>query len=325
MRVLVTGGTGFIGAHVLDRLASDGHTVACFDIAEPTPVAEQADGVTFYQGDVTDPVEVGAALATFDPDRIVHLASLLGRGSQQNPRRAVSVNVDGTLTLLELADSHDVDRVVVASSVSSYGDMSGEHDRLTETVVQQPDNVYGLTKYAVERLGETYEEETGVEFAALQPVHGLGPDRVRGNVEDAFVVKAAISGEAITVPPIEQPVEIVYVEDTALAFVRATLAESLSHARYLVGTGERVTLVDIVEMVRERVPDAELTLGSERGADELPAHPPTDTTRIRDDIGWDPTHTVEEAIDAYVTWLENNPEKWSFEASDAPWIGGDEA
>lgn len=320
MRVLVTGGNGFIGAHVLDQLCSAGHAIACFDIAEPTPIAARADSVTFFQGDVTDSVELSAALAQFDPDRVVHLASLLGRGSAQSPRQAVSVNIDSTLTLLELAESHGIDRVVVASSVNAYGDVPDNCDRLTETVVQQPDGVYGLTKYAVERLGNEYQEQVGVEFVALQPAHGLGPDRVRGNVEDAFVIKAAVSGEEMTVPHIEQPIETVYVKDTARAFVETTLVDSLAHSRYLVGTGERVSLLDIVKMVRNLVADTNLIIGTERGADEFAAHPPTDTTRISDDIGWEPTHTVNEAIEAYVDWLQNNPEKWSYNAENTPWL-----
>lgn len=330
MRVSVTGGNGFIGAHVLNQLYSAAHAVACFDIAEPTPIAARADGVTFFQGDVTDPVELSAALTKFDPDRVVHLASLLGRGSAQNPRQAVSVNIDSALTLLELAESHGIDRVVVASSVNAYGDVPDNCDRLTETVVQQPDGVYGLTKYAVERLGNEYQEQVGVEFVAvqvefvaLQPAHGLGPDRVRGNVEDAFVIKAAVSGEEMTVPHIEQPIETVYVKDTARAFVETTLADSLAHSRYLVGTGERVSLLDIVEMVRNLVADTNLTIGTERGADEFAAHPPTDTTRISDDIGWEPTHTVNEEVEVYVDWLQNNSERWSFDSEDALWVVGD--
>ena len=322
MRVLVTGGTGFIGAHVLKQLVERGHTVASFDVAEPTPIARTVeDDVEFVQGDVTDPVSVADVLGDFEPDRVVHLASLLGRGSQRDPRRAVDINVSGTLTLLELADSHGVDRLIVASSVSAYGSVdTGE--RLDETTTQDPDNVYGLTKYAVERLGPTYQERGGADFAALEPVHGLGPDRVRGNVEDAFVVKAAVSGEPITVPAVEQPIEIIYVEDTARAFVAATLADDLAHDRYLVGTGERATLVDIVEMVRDRVSEADLELGDARGEDELPAHPPTDTSRLRQDFGWEPTHDVEAAVDAYVTWLRENPEKWSFDSTDVPWKTG---
>jgi UDP-glucose 4-epimerase len=321
MRILVTGGTGFIGAHVLSKLADRGHEVCCFDIADPTPIARQAaDDVEFVRGDITDEVAVAKALAGFEPDRIVHLASLLGRGSQADPRGAFEVNVDGTLTLLELAESHGVDRLIAASSVSAYGDVT-DLDTLDETATQDPSNVYGLTKYAVERLGGTYRDQRGVEFAALEPVHGLGPDRVRGNVEDAYVVKAAVSGEPLTVPDVDQPIEIVYVEDTARAFVAATLAEELSYDRYLVGTGERATLAEIVEMVRDHVPDAPLEMGDPPDEDELAYHPPTDTTRIREDLGWEPTHTVDEAVAAYVEWLRENPGKWSFDPESVPWEG----
>lgn len=318
MRVLVTGGTGFIGAHVLKQLAAEDHEAVSFDIAEPTPVAREADGVEFVRGDITDPVAVSETLASVGPERVVHLASLLGRASQRAPRRAFEVNVDGTLSLLDLAESHDVERVVVASSVSAYGDVT-DSDGLDETTVQQPSNVYGLTKYAVERLGRTYREQRGLEFAAMEPVHGLGPDRVRGNVEDAYVVKAAVSGSPLTVPAVDQPIEIIYVEDTARAFVAATLADDLPHDRYLVGTGEQATLAEVAEMVRAHVPDAHLEVGEVRGEDELPAAPPTDTGRIREDLGWGPTHSIDEAIEAYVDWLRENPEKWSFDADDAPW------
>jgi UDP-glucose 4-epimerase len=319
MRVLVTGGTGFIGAHVLKQLVDRGHEVACFDISEPTPIARTVeDSVEFVRGDISDPVSVADTLGRFDPDRVVHLAALLGHSSQRDPRRAFNVNVDGTLTLLDLAESHGIKRIVTASSVSSYGDIT-DRDKLDESAAQQPTNVYGLTKYAVERLGQTYQSQHNIEFAAMEPAHGMGPDRVRGNVEDSFIVKAAVAGEELAVPAVDRPIEIIYVEDTARAFVEATLADSLGYDRYLVGTGERATLAEIVEMVRTHVPDAPLTLEDSGGEDELAAHPPIDATRIRDDLGWEPEHTIDESVAAYVEWLRENPDKWSFTAADAPW------
>lgn len=319
MRVLVTGGTGFIGAHIVTQLVEQGHEVTCFDLRGPTPVLEPVeDRVEFVRGDVTDTVAVANTIGEFAPDRIVHLASLLGRPSQQNPRQAILVNVDATLDILELAASHGVERVVVASSVSAYGHVA-ESDRLDETHPQDPANVYGLTKYAVERLGRVYQSQTGVEFAAMEPVHGLGPDRSRGNVEDAFIVKAAVSGTSLRVPNVSDPIEIIYVGDTARAFVAAVTADDLPHDRYLVGSGERATLGEVVEMVRTAVPDADLELFEPEDAGELALHPPTDTSRLRDDFAWEPRYSIEDAVDAYVEWLRENPEKWSFDVSDVPW------
>ena len=320
MRVLVTGGYGFIGSHVLRQLVAGGHEVACVDLSGPSPVASVVEAdVEDIRGDVTDPVEVYDAVAGFEPDRIVHLASLLGRGSQSRPRKAIEVNLLGTTHVLEAAATFDVERVVAASSSAAYGNIPTGESRFDEETIQRPVSVYGLTKYAVERIGGVYAEQHGLEFAAIQPTHGLGPDRVRGNVEDAFIVKAAVSGTPITVPNVDYPIEVIYVEDEARAFVLATLADAVPHDTYVIGTGEQATLVDIVDMVREEVPDAELELADVRGDDQLLRRPPSDTSRIREDLGWEPTHTIREAVAAYVDWLEANPDAWTFDASEVPW------
>ena len=320
MRILGTGGHGFIGSHVLRLLVEGGHDVATLDISDTSAVAEPvADDVEFFRGDVTDPVDVYDAVATFEPDRIVHLASLLGRESQADPRRAISVNLLGATNVLEAADSLGVDRVVAASSASSYGDMPPDLETFDEETVQRPSSVYGLTKYALEHVGSVYADQRDFEFAAIEPVHGLGPDRERGNVEDAFIVKAGVSGTPITVPDIDYPIEIIYVVDEARAFVMTALADELAHERYVIGTGEQVTLAEVAEIVREEVPEADLTVAAVENEDQLLRRAASDHTRIREDVGWEPNHDVRGAIAAYVEWLRENPDAWTFDADDVPW------
>jgi UDP-glucose 4-epimerase len=320
MRVLVTGGNGFIGAHILNQLVDRGHEVTNLDISEPSPIAaEVGDEVTFLRGDITDPVDVYDAVVSADPDRIVHMAALLGRPCERDPLRAFEVNVEGSLNVLEAAVTCDVERVVAAASMEVYGTVDDGTERLTEQTPRTPDSVYGMTKYVLEYLGSTYGRQHDLEFAAMEPAHGLGPDRLRGNVDDAFVVKAAVAGDRLTVPALEYPYEVIYIEDEARAFVEAALADDLSHDRYLVGTGEQVTLAEFVESVNKRVGRAELELASTESDMQLGSKPPINASRLRRDLGWEPTHTVEEAIDAYVEWLEENPDAWSFDPSNAPW------
>jgi UDP-glucose 4-epimerase len=319
--VLVTGGNGFIGSHILNQLVDRGHEVACFDISDPSPIAAQVEGeVTFITGDVTDADDVYDAVADFEPNRLVHMAAMLGRPSERNPRRAFHVNVDGSLNVLEAAVTHDVERVVAASSSAVYGgQIDPGYDRLTESVPRDPDNVYGMSKYALEYLGSTYQEQHGVEFAAIEPVHGLGPDRRRGNVEDAFVVKAAVRGDPFEVPGLGAPYEIIYIEDEARAFVDVTLTDDVSYDRYIAGSGEQVTLAEFVEMVDERVDGADLRVVEPDETSELMARPPSDPERLRDGVGWEATHSIADAIDAYVEWLRATPDSWTFDPAEAPW------
>ncbi|MFC7157025.1 NAD-dependent epimerase/dehydratase family protein [Halomarina halobia] len=325
MRLLVTGGHGFIGSHVLRQLVDAGHEVTCFDIAETSPIAASvANETTFVRGDVTDPVAVYDTVAATAPDRIIHLASLLGRPSELSPRRAYDVNVTGTINVLEAAVTFDIERVVAASSVAAYGSVPDSVARLDETVVQQPRNVYGVTKYTVERLGRTYENRHDVPFVAIEPVHGIGPDRVRGNVEDAYLIKAAVDRTPLTVPNVDRPYEPIYVGDEARAFVVAAVADDvdLDHDRYVIGTGELITLADIAEWLRDLIPDAEINIADRRADDEFEGLPPTDTSRIEADLGWEPTLRPGQAVETYVEWLRTTPNAWSIDPEDAPWSFG---
>lgn len=313
MDILVTGGNGFIGSHVTKQLTSAGHSVTSFDKRPISPLLESIQGeFEHVQGDITNPVSIFQAVRNSEPDRIIHLVSLLGRESQAEPQRAYTVNVMGTIYTLEAAVTFGIDRVIGASSAASYGVIPSEYTTLNESVPQQPRSIYGLCKYNLERLGMTYATQHDIEFAAIQPFHGFGPDRNRGNVEDAFLLKAAVSDTPYTVTDWERPMELIAVQDEADAFIRAVLTDELSHNRYLIGSGESTTLSDIRNMISESKPNAPIEVEKPANFDDSPALPPSDTSRIEDDLGWEATYSIQEMVEEYLAWLKENPKSWVY-------------
>jgi nucleoside-diphosphate-sugar epimerase len=311
MRVFVTGGYGFLGTYVLKHLLDEGHDVCSFDIASESDADPDLD-VTDVQGDITDPVEVYDAMCQFDPDRVVHLVSVLSAACQSDPRAGFDVNVNGTMNVLEAASTLGVERVVAASSVAVYGSIPDRYDHLDESVPHNPQSIYGLTKYNIERLGETYAAQNEFSYAAMEPVYTTGPDRRTGYTPVAYVLKAAVSGTPVTIPASTKPLEVNYVADTARAFVDTTTVPALDHSRYLVGSGQQTSFVDLVDLVRERVPDAAITLEEGVGEELVPSLPPSDASRLRAECDWS-GRSVADAVDAYVEWLEANEGRWEFD------------
>lgn len=321
MDVLVTGGHGVVGAQVLHQLVEAGHTITDFgrSVNDLPPLVRDIEAdVNFFQGDITDPIDVYDAIATANPDRIIHLSAIRTAACQADPRAGFEVNVTGSINLLEAAATHGVERVVASSSLAVYGNRSpDEIETIDESVIRSPANVYGLTKFVMEEVGAVYQDRSGVEFAAVEPIRGLGPDATGSYSKDADILKAAVAGESLSVSA-EPPMEMIYLEDFARAFVDALLADTLSYDRYILGSGEKATLFDIIEILRDEYPDAdievtdqdEIATGIEEGL------PVTDSTRLKGDLGWAPEHTFEEGIHKYLDWLRANPEMWSFDPDD---------
>ncbi|WP_438268699.1 NAD-dependent epimerase/dehydratase family protein [Halocatena marina] len=122
IHVLVTGASGFIGGHVLRLLTAAGNDVVGFDITDLGPVAASVhDEIRLIHGDVTDPVDVYNAIAATNPERIIHLASLLVPDCRANSRRAFEVNIGGTINVLEAAQANEFDRQMNPRVVMQVG------------------------------------------------------------------------------------------------------------------------------------------------------------------------------------------------------------
>jgi UDP-glucose 4-epimerase len=304
MTVLVTGGTGFIGAFVAQDLVDHGHDVVAFDVSTDPERLETlgvAEDVEVVRGDVTDATDVFRACREHDVDRIVHLAALLTNTAADDPRAALEVNVLGTNNVFEAARTLDLERVAWASSAAVYAPPENYDHDVTEDDLVYPDTLYGATKAYNEHQARAYEE-FDVSHVGLRPTVAYGPYRETGG--SAFLVdlveKPAL-GESFSVEYGDQQIDWQYVRDIAQAFRLAAFADesSLSQRVYNVA-GETTTIREAAEVVESVVPGADISVSDEG---ELPWTQTLDKTAAERDLGYEPAYDLEAGVREYVNIL----------------------
>jgi len=254
MRILVTGGAGFIASHVADAYLLAGHEVAAVDDLS-TGFRENLDArVRFWQVDIRS-AELARVVADFRPEVINHHAAQMSVGlSVQDPRRDADINILGSLNLLEEAVRHGVRRVVFASTGGAvYGDRVSVPTG--ETDLPQPVSPYGVAKLAVERYLHAYGAMHGLRAVVLRYSNVYGP-RQSAHGEAGVVAifsRAILEGRELTVTGDgEQTRDYVYVGDVVRANMLATeIALGQEFPIVNIGTRIETSVNDLVRVFRE--------------------------------------------------------------------------
>ena len=218
MKVLVTGGGGFIGAWIARRLLADGHAVRVFDRSERRQLLQRVAGsaadVEWRCGDIANAQDVASALQGCSG--VVHLAGLLTPECRADPLLGMQVNLAGTIHVFEAARRAGIGRVVYSSSAGVYGPKDGHRP--------EPATLYGVYKLACEGVARAYWLEHRIASVGFRPYIVYGPGREGGaSAGPSLACQAAARGEAFTIP-YTGVTGMVYVEDVADAFVRALAA-----------------------------------------------------------------------------------------------------
>ena len=302
MRVLVTGGAGFIGSHVVDKLRAHGHEPVIYDL-RPSPWPEHADVATVI-GQVTDAVALAAALEHCDA--VAHLAAVADVNDvHAEPHDAEQVNARGTAAVLEAARRAGVQRVVYASTIWVYSDT--EETTVSETtLLPPPAHLYTATKLAGELYCKSYQELYGINYTILRFGIPYGPRAREAAVIPAFVNKA-FAGEPLTLSGDGmQSRRFVYVEDLAEGVV-AGLGDIAENRVYNLSSDEDVTIRQIAELVQEIVGNTEIVFGPARPGDLGSKIVLSD--RAREELGWSASTPIDEGIRRYVEWRRDQAAK----------------
>ena len=299
MRILVTGGAGFIGSHVVDAFIAAGHHVAVADSLITGKRENLNPKATFYEVDIRD---AGLLAEVFDreqPEVVDHHAAQVNlRTSVDNPVYDAEVNVLGALNVLEQARLHGTRKIIFISSAAVYGEPA--YLPCDENHPIRPRSPYGASKYAIEVYLNVYRATYGLETTVLRYANVYGPRQDphgEAGVVAIFTDRLLEGGAADAAPVIngngEQTRDFVYVGDCARANVLAL--DKGSASVYNVGTGEETSINSLATLLSELANYAgEIDHGPEKAGEVFRIT--SDCTRANQELGWTATVSLREGL-----------------------------
>ena len=304
MKLLVTGGNGFLGAAVARALVARGDAVVVFD---NRAAGGAVRGRSEIVGDIADAGAVARALRDHRPDGVIHCAAIVGvLPSLGHPAGVVRVNIEGALNVFEAMRHAGVKRCIHISSEEVYGPFQA--DRIDEAHVVEPVLPYGICKAAVERLGRSYRDMYGLDVIHLRTSWVYGPGLPRDRVPKNMI-ESALARRPLHLPSgASSAIDHTYVDDAVSAVLAAFDHRVHSYDVYNVASGSAVTIAAIAEIVRELLPGAVLTVGPGpyRHGDRIDVvrKGALDVARAAREFGWRPQYDIRSGLAAYVKTMQ---------------------
>jgi UDP-glucose 4-epimerase len=287
--ILVTGGAGFVGSHLVDALADAGEDPVVLDNFASGDRENLREDVRLIEADIADPGVVNL-ISDLRPEVIVHAAAQVSVAvSMQDPHLDLTVNVQGTANVLEGAKVAGTRRFVF---ISSGGGVYGESDGADENTLPRPKSYYSTHKY----VGERYVELSGLSYANARLANVYG-SRQRSDLEGGVV--AIFTERLQNKQPIlingtgEQQRDLIYVADVVDSLL--TMAKSDRYGTWNVGTGRSTSILELLRALEDQLePAVEVRHGPPRPGDVKNSR--LEIRSIRDDLGWEPRYGLAEGI-----------------------------
>lgn len=296
MKVLVTGGSGFIGSHVVDKLIDRGIKVRVYDGIMPT----FREDIEYYQGSILDMTTLGFAMNGIDA--VFHLAAVADvKDVYNDPHYSEAINVRGTINVLEIARNSGIRRVIYGSTTWVYSE--AEADVINEsTPLHAPSHLYTATKLSGEYYCQAYSKLYGLEVTILRYGIPYGP-RARDGAVIPIFVKKALNGEPLTIAGDgSQFRKFIYVED--LAEGNALSLKSIAKNKiYNLDGNERITIKQIAETIKKILGDVKIEYTPARPGDFSGKE--VSSEFAKKELGWEPKTSFKEGVRRYIEWYKS--------------------
>jgi len=321
--ILVTGGAGYIGSHVVKELLRQNHKPIVFDNLQ-TGHRKAIENALFVEGDLSDQERLAKVFQTNSVDAVMHLAAdcLVGE-SVQNPLKYFNNNVSNGLNLIEIMEQFCVNQIVFSSSAAVYGEP--EEIPISEGHPCAPTNPYGETKWIFEKALQAFCEAGKLNFISLRyfnaagadPEGELGEDHSRETHLIPLVIKAALDATSVPIFGTDYETsdgtcirDYIHVTDLARAHILALrkLEQGKVSRIYNLGNGNGYSVREVIAIVRKVTGRNVATIDSPRRPGD-PARLVASSEKIREELGWIPTYPhLEMIVKTAYDWYRRHPE-----------------
>jgi len=309
-RVFITGGEGFIGSHLVERLLREGAQVRA--LVHYTPSGRLGwlegceDDVEILQGDVRDGGRVRRAVE--GTEVVFHLAALIGIPySYEAPESYVQTNVVGTQNVLDACRSAGVDRMVHTSTSETYG--TARYVPIDEAHPLQPQSPYSASKIGADMMALSHYHAFELPVAVVRPFNTYGPRQSTRAVIPTILAQIYSGADKLHLGSTTPTRDFNYVEDTASGFLAVAACDRALGNVVNIGSGREISIGDLVHLLVEITGrEVEVVTDEERvrpGASEV-ERLLCDNTRAREWAGWAPAFTLEEGLRRTADWVEQN-------------------
>ena len=312
MKVLVTGGAGFIGSHIVERLLKAEHEVVVVDNLDPyydvkvketnVEIFKNNPNYTFVNGDIFDKKLMKELIGNVDA--IFHLAAQAGvRASIANPRKTFEINTIGTFNLLEICLDGDIKKFVNSSSSSVYGKV--KYLPFDEEHPTNPISPYGVSKLAAEHYCRVFYEVYGLNTVNLRYFTVYGP-RMRPDLAISIFTRNALRNEPIEIfGDGTYTRDFTYIDNIVDLNIKVLKNNSVNGETFNVGTGEQITVSGLAKKIIELTGSSSKVIFSNREEGDM-EHTLANVGKAKRLLGYEPKYDLDEGLRLFIGWVKND-------------------